>query len=63
MDQVPQILEDLKVECGKGREEISKERGVGASTLLAWRSDRIKPWSRLEKVLNVMGYELEIVKK
>jgi hypothetical protein len=61
IDQI--INEDPRPAC-----QIAKAANISSQLLSAYRNarpfnHRSQPWQKLEAVLSVLGYELEIVKK
>ena len=57
------IHEDLRPAC-----QIAEEANISAQLLSTYRNARpfnyrSQPWQKLEAVLSVLGYELEVVKK
>lgn len=60
-----EILNQLCVEDGRPAYEIAEAANISTQLLSSYRRNpaRSQPWVRLEKVLDVLGYELEVVKK
>ncbi len=59
-----EILDELVKEDTRKAWEIAEAANISSTLLSEYRRDRrCQPWVRLEKVLAVLGYELEVVKK
>jgi transcriptional regulator with XRE-family HTH domain len=59
-----QIITDLRMEEGLSTTELSKASGVSATLINGYERGKVSPnWKTLEKVLDVFGCEVEIVKK
>lgn len=57
-------LLELRKEKGITREHISKVTGLNITTLWRYETERMVPTvDNLVKYLNVIGYDLELVKK
>ncbi len=64
MSELCKILNELCVEDGRPAYKIAEAANISTQLLSQYRRDnRTPPWFRLEKVLAVLGYELEVVKK
>ena len=59
------ILENIRVESGLTRSELSIRSGVGVSTIENYERDKILEPSiyKVEALLGAMGYELDAIKK
>lgn len=59
------ILENIRVESGLTRSELSIRSGVGVSTIENYERDKILEPSiyKVEALLWAMGYELDAIKK
>jgi len=67
------VLRDLRMEhnnpfgdlprAGISQRELARKAGVGMHIVHLYESGKTEPWKNLEKVLAVLGYELEIVKQ
>ena len=64
MSELSKILDELILEDGRKAYQIAKAANISPQLLTTYRrsNNRSLPWVRLEKVLKVMGYELEIVR-
>lgn len=65
MTEISEILNQLCVEDGRPACQIAEAANISPQLLFQYRRNpaRSQPWVRLEKVLDALGYELEIVKK
>jgi len=65
MTEISEILNQLCVEDGRPACQIAEAANISPQLLNSYRRnlERSQPWMRLEKVLDALGYELEIVKK
>jgi transcriptional regulator with XRE-family HTH domain len=63
--EIGEILNELCVEDGRSAKDIAAAANISQQLLTSYRrnTDRSQPWMRLEKVLDVLGYELDVVKK
>ena len=58
------IIEELQKEQGIRWKELSRQSGVSVNTIHNWKQRRGSPsLESVEKVLEVLGYELEVIKK
>ena len=64
MTEISEILNQLCDEDGRPAYKIAEAANISKQLLSSYRRDhdRSQPWVRLEKVLAVLGYEIEIVK-
>lgn len=61
---ISEILNQLCVEDGRPAYEIAEAANISPNLLSKYRQPHIQPpWVRLEKVLDALGYELEVMKK
>tara|TARA_R110000822_G_scaffold28740_1_gene85162 strand:- start:99 stop:296 length:198 start_codon:yes stop_codon:yes gene_type:complete len=58
------IIEELQKEQGIRWKELSRQSGVSVNTIHNWKQRRGSPsMDSVEQVLEVLGYELEVIKK
>tara|TARA_R110000868_G_scaffold181686_1_gene422658 strand:+ start:1261 stop:1458 length:198 start_codon:yes stop_codon:yes gene_type:complete len=58
------IIEELQKEQGIRWKELSRQSGVSVGTIHNWKQRRGSPsMDSVEQVLEVLGYELEVIKK
>ena len=48
---------------GISQEQLAKKAGLGINIVHLYEIGRCKPWESLEKILDALGYELEVVRK
>ena len=56
-------LVDLMNQAGADSQELARQAGVSLGTINAWRTRTNPNITNLEAVLNVLGYELAIIKR
>jgi transcriptional regulator with XRE-family HTH domain len=58
------IIEELQKEQGIRWKELARQSGVSVNTIHNWKQRRGSPsMDGVEQVLEVLGYELEVIKK
>lgn len=64
MNEISKIIDELVREDARPAYKIAEAANISKQLLSSYRRDhdRTQPWVRLEKVLAVLGYEIEIVK-
>jgi GH18 family chitinase len=65
MSELSKILDELILEDGRKAYQIAEAANISPQLLTTYRrsNNRSLPWVRLEKVLAVLGYELDVMKK
>ena len=65
MSELSKILDELILEDGRKAYQIAEAANISPQLLTTYRrsNNRSLPWVRLEKVLAVLGYELDVLKK
>jgi len=65
MTEISEILNQLCVEDGRPACQIAEAANISPQLLSQYRRNpaRSQPWVRLEKVLDALGYELEVMPK
>ena len=59
---ISRIIDQLIIEDGRPAYQIADAANISGQLLHKYRySKHQQPWDRLEKVLDVLGYELEVV--
>tara|TARA_R110000803_G_scaffold201894_1_gene266815 strand:- start:502 stop:735 length:234 start_codon:yes stop_codon:yes gene_type:complete len=62
--EIMDIIDELQKEQGIRWKELSRQSGVSVNTIHNWKQRRGSPsMDSVEQVLEVLGYELEVVKK
>ena len=61
--EIGQIINQIRIEQNLTWDWIEAETGVKRSTMHQWVLKRRNPLAKAEKVLDALGYELEVVKK
>lgn len=56
---ISSIIQEEKVTYA----EIQEATDVGAHTIKSWKYHATMPWLKMERVLNHLGYDLEIIKR
>ena len=67
-NEISKIINELIHEDSRPACQIAEAANISAQLLSSYRNARpfnyrSQPWHRLEAVLSVLGYELEVVKK
>ena len=57
------ILDELVREDKRKAYQIADAAGVTTQSLSSYRTNERAPWSKLEHILGVLGYEIDIVLK
>lgn len=61
---ISRIIDQLIIEDGRPAYQIADAANISGQLLHKYRySKHQQPWARLEKILDVLGYELEVVRK
>ena len=62
--EIIDIIDELQKEQGIRWKELSRQSGVSVNTIHNWKQRRGSPsMYSVEQVLEVLGYELEVIKK
>jgi hypothetical protein len=67
-NEISKIIDELINENPRTAREIAEAANISSQLLSSYRNARpfnyrSQPWQKLEAVLSVLGYELEVVKK
>ena len=67
-NEISKIIDELINEDSRNAREIAEAANISPQLLSSYRNARpfncrSQPWQKLEAVLSVLGYELEVVKK
>ena len=60
---IGEIINQIRIEQNLTWDWLEAETGVRRTTMHQWVLGRRNPLTKIEKVLNALGYELEVVKK
>ena len=64
MNNVGSLIYRLRAEHGLSFKKLAEKSGVADSTILKWETGESSPnIDKLQKVLNALGYKLQIVRK
>lgn len=61
--RITQGNEDGKKKCGISQKALSKKAGVGINLVTLYELGELKPWAKLEMILDALGYDLEVIKR
>lgn len=62
--EIIDIIDELQKEQGIRWKELARQSGVSVNTIHNWKQRRGSPsMDGVEQVLEVLGYELEVIKK
>jgi len=63
MSEIGKILRDLRESAGLSRSKLGAASGVNWEMIRRYEVGESAPWKPLEKTLDALGYELEVVSK